>query len=171
MSRTLFLFTLLLAVCALLLGCAKPRPPTITPDTATVTSISPAGLGLRATLNVDNPNDFALSTQGVSATLTLGGKVKLGPINKPHGVSLPGGQTTKVDVDLSVTWNQAAALAALATAGPTIPFEVAGTVKVGGKSLNVELPFRMQGTVSRTELLAAELKGLPSIPGFPVLPQ
>ncbi|MCU0693761.1 MAG: LEA type 2 family protein [Polyangiaceae bacterium] len=166
MTRMVFL--LALGSMVVLAGCSKPRPPTITPDTTTITSVSPAGLGVRATLDVTNPNDFSLSTQAVTATISVGDKVKLGPVTKPHGVSLPANQTTKVEVDLAATWNQAAELAQLAVGELTIPFVVEGKVALGGKSLNVQLPFRIEGTVSRAQLLSAGIKGLPSIPGLPL---
>ena len=99
----------------------------------------------------------------------LGNKVTLGPVSKPHGVSLPADKTTKVTVDLDATWQQAAQIAQLTSSGPTVPYEVKGEMTIGGKKLNVDLPFTIKGEVSQAQLIAAGIKGLPSIPGLPVL--
>jgi LEA14-like dessication related protein len=164
----LLLSTVLLSMFPLLVGCSKPKAPTLTPESTEITSVTPTGIGVRVTLSAHNPNDFALNTRNVKGTITLGNKVTLGPMEKPHGVGLPANKATSVSVEFQATWEQAAQLAQLATSGPTVPYVVEGTITVGGKSLNVDLPFTIKGEVSQTQLIAAGLKGLPSIPGLPV---
>lgn len=168
MNRSTFLVLTAALTSSLVLGCSKPKAPTLTPEATRVTTVTPEGIGVRVTLNAYNPNDFALTTQAVKATIVLGNKVKLGPVEKPHGVSLPADSTTKVTIDLQATWQQAAQIAQLASSGPTIPYVVEGTVKIGGSKLNLELPFTIKGEVSQAQLIAAGIKGLPSIPGLPV---
>lgn len=168
MHRARFLALIVSLMSLFVLGCSKPKAPTLTPEVTRITSVSPKGIGVRVTLNAYNPNDFALTTQKVSATIVLGNKVTLGPVTKPHGVSLPADKTTRVTVDLDATWQQAAQIAQLASAGPTVPYEVKGEMTIGGKKLNVDLPFTIKGEVSQAELIAAGLKGLPTLPGLPL---
>jgi hypothetical protein len=105
----------------------------------------------------------------VSATLKLGDQVELGPISKPHGVDLPANKSTNIVVEFQMSWKQAGQLTQLAASGATIPYEVVGNVTIGGEKLNVELPFTIKGQVTQAQLLAAGLRGLPSIPGLPQL--
>jgi LEA14-like dessication related protein len=168
MHRATFLAIIASIFSLFVLGCSKPKPPTLTPDSTSITSVTPKGIGVRVTLAAYNPNDFALTTQKVSAKIVLGNKVTLGPIEKPHGVSLPANSTTKVTFDLDATWAQAAQIAQLATGGPTVPYVVDGTVTIGGKTLNVDLPFKLKGEVSQAQLIAAGLNGL-KIPGLPMI--
>ena len=170
MTRASFFVALFSLLSLLMVGCSKPKPPTIKPDKTQITSVKPKGVTVRVTLDVHNPNDFALTVRSVKATILLGGQTKLGPVDKPHGVSLPANVSTKVDFDLEASWELAAELAGLATLGPTIPYEVDGTVNVGGDRLNLDLPFKIKGQVSQAQLIAAGLKGIPSIPGLPNLP-
>jgi LEA14-like dessication related protein len=168
MSRTKLLQVLLAVVAVLVFsGCSKPKPPTLTPEATRVVSVTAQGIGIRVTLAALNPNDFDLNTQKVVGTIKLGDKVTLGPISKPHGIKLEANKSTNIDLDIEASWEQAAQLAQLATVGPNVPYEVEGTVTVGGKSLNVDLPFKIKGDVSQTQLIAAGLKGLPAIPGLP----
>ena len=168
MSRTKLLQVLVTLVAVLVLsGCSKPKAPTLTPEATRVASVTPQGIGIRVTLAALNPNDFDLNTQKVVGTIKLGDKVTLGPISKPHGTKLAANKSTNIDLDIEASWEQAAQLAQLAAAGPTVPYEVEGTVTVGGERLNVDLPFKIKGEVSQTQLVAAGLRGLPPIPGLP----
>jgi LEA14-like dessication related protein len=148
-------------------GCSKPKAPTLTPEATRVASVTPQGIGIRVTLAALNPNDFDLNTQKVVGTIKLGDKVTLGPISKPHGIKLAANKSTNIDLDIEASWDQAAQLVQLAATGPKVPYEVEGTVTVGGESLNVDLPFKIKGEVSQTQLVAAGLRGLPPIPGLP----
>ncbi len=169
MHRTRFLAIIATLFTLTIWGCSKPQAPTLIPESTRISTVTPKGIGVRITLNANNPNDFDLMARGVKATIVMGDKVKLGPVEVPHGISLPAKGTKKLKLDINATWEQAAQVAQLASGGPTIPYVVEGTVKVGGKSLNVDLPFKINGEVSQTQLIAAGLKGLPSIPGLPVL--
>ena len=168
MNRATFLAIWLCLLSLLTFGCSKPEPPTLTPEVTRIQTVTPKGIKVQVTLNAHNPNGFALKTQKVSAKIVLGNKVTLGPIDKPHGVDLPAKKTTKVTVELNATWQQAAQIAQLASAGPTVPYRVEGRMTVGGEKLNVDLPFTIKGKVSQTELVAAGLEGLPKIPGLPI---
>lgn len=144
-------------------GCAKPEPPTIKPHAAKLESVTARGITLQTVLDVHNPNKFPLKASKVTATLTFDQKVKLGPIDIPHELDLPGGKITKLTVDIPATWESAAQVTGLAASASKIPYVIAGTVVIGGKSLNAKVPFEIEGSVSRAELLKAGIEGLPTI--------
>jgi len=159
----------LLALLGSFLGCSPPKAPTLTPEVTRVTAVTTQGITIQLTLATFNPNSFDLATQKVTGTITLGEKVTLGPLTTPHAVRLTAGKSTSVTLDMNATWSQAADLAQLALAGTEVPYQVQGTVAIGGPKLNVDLPFKIKGQVSQTQIIAAGLKGLPSIPGLPSL--
>jgi len=148
-------------------ACSKPEPPTITPESATVSAVSPKGMTVRVVLDVYNPNDIALSVQKVTANITLGKTVEMGPVGVPSGVRLPAGEHVKVTVNVPASWQDAAEVAALAAGSPTIPLELKGKAEIGGKRIHIEVPFAIQGTVTRQQLVGVGLRGLPQLPGLP----
>ncbi len=163
---------IVLAVCLgmLILACSMPEPPTITPDSAQVTAVTPRGITVKIALNVHNPNGFALKARRVRAHVVLDGTVKLGPIDVRRGVKLPAKRTKKITVDIEAPWESAAQVASLAAGSPKIPYVVKARVVIGGKKLNTEVPVTIKGEVTQAQLLKAGLKGLPKIPGLPSLP-
>jgi hypothetical protein len=40
------------------------------------------------------------------------------------------------------------------------PYRVTGTARVGGESLNVELPFTVNGVLTQEQVIAAGLRGI-----------
>jgi LEA14-like dessication related protein len=152
---------LALALAALGLGACSPDPPSLTAQLVQVTEVSPAGLGLRVQLSAYNPNNITLSVRSVSARVTLAGRVDLGSAELPSGVSLASKAHTPVVFDLKLPWRNAIEVAAVAATQPSSPYLINGTVKVGGESLNVELPFQLQGVLTREQLMQAGLRGLP----------
>jgi LEA14-like dessication related protein len=161
----------LLVLCLLMFGvtgCSKPVPPTLTPKEAKITSVDLLGIDLRVTMDAYNPNKIDLAVRAVSARVLLDGKHDLGTVTVTQPVTLPAGARTIVDVPLSMKWKDATLLGVFATSKRSIPYTVEGTATVGGERLNVDLPFKMQGTVTQEQLAAAtlkSLKGLPAIPG------
>jgi LEA14-like dessication related protein len=144
-------------------GCSKPEPPTIKPHSARLKTVSATGVTLETVLEAHNPNSIPLKARKVTATLTFDKTVKLGPIDVPHKLSLPAGKITKLTVDIPASWESAAQVTGLAASSPKIPYVIEGTVVIGGKNLNAEVPFEIEGTVSRAELLKAGLEGLPTL--------
>lgn len=159
-----------LAICVVALaGCPTPEPPTITPKAAELGSVSPLGVTVKLTLEVHNPNGFALTGQSVNAKVTFGDSVTLGPIDIDQKLTLPANKSTEVSVDVKTGWSNAAQFASLAAGKETIAYVVEGTMTVGGKSLNAKVPFEIKGKVTRAEILESGLKGLPSLRGLPGL--
>ncbi|MCL2824205.1 MAG: LEA type 2 family protein [Polyangiaceae bacterium] len=159
---------LLTLLCLLVVvpGCSPVKQPTLTPEVTSIREVTPRGISIRVTVGVFNPNSFDLSTQKIEATITIG-HVKLGPIAQPHGVELKAGTSTSVTFDVIADWVQLADIAQLAALGPSVPYQVEGTVSIGGKRLNVALPFKLTGEIQQSHFISAGLRGLPRIPGMP----
>jgi LEA14-like dessication related protein len=164
------LFSVLLATASLVvLACEKPAPPQLTPKEARVVAVSPAGLDVLVKVEALNPNTVTLSAQALTAKARLDNKWDMGQvtINKP--VVLPPKVPTTIDVPLTLPWADMRALTSLAAAQKPVPYVVDGTVRIGGERLNVDVPFALSGTITREQIAAAALKGLPTIPGLPAL--
>lgn len=152
-------FVLSLALSALL-GCSKPAPPTLVPKEAKVVSVDLAGMDLRVTMDAHNPNGIDLAVRAVSARVLLDGTHDLGTVTMNRPITLPANARTSIEVPLSMRWKDATLLGVFAAAKRAVPYTVEGTATVGGERLNVDLPFKMQGTVTPEQLAAATLSSL-----------
>jgi LEA14-like dessication related protein len=167
MSRAPWVLTLLIAFLALLaVGCETPETPTIQPEKVTVTSATKEGLGIDVALQVTNPNSIGLSVRKMKAKVILDGTTELGTVDVPSKISLPKKSTTRVVIPAKVGWGAAAAVALAAANRPTIPFTVTGTANVGGDNLNVDVPFTVNGELTRDQLMQAATSMIPNIPGL-----
>jgi LEA14-like dessication related protein len=159
-----------LALMSPMAACAKPEPPVITPKETRVTAVDPLGVSFLARVEATNPNKFELATQGVTARIVLDNDVDLGTVTAPQAVTLPAGQTVLLDLPLAIKWSDLGVVGKLALANRPMPFRIEGHVKIGGEKLNVAVPFKVAGTISREQLAGAALRGLPGgIPGLPGL--
>lgn len=160
---------LALVLALAVLSCSRPDPPTLTPEQARVTSITPAGIDLMVRLEAYNPNSVDLSARKVVARVKLDGRIDLGTVKVPTALKLPAQRRTKLDVPLSVKWSDLSLVMGLATSNRSVPYEVDGTVELGGDTLSVDVPFRIGGTLTHEELVRATVKSLPkiAIPGLP----
>jgi LEA14-like dessication related protein len=158
----------LLAAATVLLAsaCQRPDPPILTPRSAKITAITPQGVDVLADLDVENPNGFALSARSVSAKVKLDGKYDVGSVKVASPLSIPAHKTAHLSVPLSFHWTTIAALGALAAAPQSVPYDVDGTVEIGGESLSVDLPFHVSGTLTHEQLVQAAVGSLPKIPGL-----
>jgi LEA14-like dessication related protein len=153
--------------CALLtLGsCARPSAPTIRPEKATVMAITERGIDLQVELQAVNPNRVDLSARSITAKVTLNGKYDIGTMTVPSGINLPAGKPTELVIPLSMKWNDIAALAGLASVTESaIPYSVEGIVTLGGDLIHADVPFRMEGSLPKDQLIAAALRSLPPLP-------
>ena len=107
--RALPLLFLWLAV-----GCSKPDPPTITPDSATVSSVDAQGVHLTVTLDATNPNKVDLPVQDATAHVVLAGKMDLCTSTLPQAVNLPAGKPTKLQLPVVMLWSDVVGLAEMA---------------------------------------------------------
>jgi LEA14-like dessication related protein len=148
-------------------GCSGPEPPTLTPVSGAITSVSPTGIGLRVKLEAYNPNSFGLTTRDVTAKVTLDGRYDVGTVTIKHALELPSKKRTPLDIPVTVAWRDLAGLAGLAASGRDVPYAVEGTVAIGGEKLNVDVPFRIAGSLTQKELLQATMSSLPKLPSLP----
>ena len=144
-------------------ACSTPETPTVKAESVTVTSATSQGLGLSISLLVTNSNDFSLSARKIVGKVTLEGGTELGNVAVPTEVTLPKKATTRVVVPMTVGWGNAIAVALAAANKPTVPFTVTGTANVGGKSLNVDVPFSVSGTLTREQLMQATAGAIPKL--------
>ena len=166
---------LLVLVLSLLLlpSCSKPVPPTLTPKSATVKAVTPEGIQVALTIDVENPNQIPLSAQSVKAKVTLADKVELGEVEVDTKVSVGAKSHKEIVAPLEVKWSDVTAIAMLAAANDTIPFTVDGTAAIGIKDASIDVhfdvPFKAHGTVTREQLVEITNKALPKLPGLPQL--
>jgi LEA14-like dessication related protein len=140
-------------------ACSTPEPPKVTPTSVAVTGADDRGLLLVAKLAVENPNGFELSAQSVAAKVVVAGTVDLGIVTVDKPFTLPAKTTTNMEVPLTLSWQSAAPLIPLAQK-PTLPFTVDGTVQFSGR-LAVALPFHVEGTINRDQILKGSVVKLP----------
>jgi len=167
-----FALTAFIAVAALQSsGCSKPEPPQITVKDAKVTEVDLGGLTVAVNADAYNPNKIPLTIQSVTGTVRVDGKYDLGSVTVSKAMSLPAGAHTPVSVPLAMKWQNVTTMTALATSTQSIPYTVTGTVAVGGEQLSLELPFQVQGTLTREQITQAVVRSLPAgLPGFPSAP-
>jgi LEA14-like dessication related protein len=148
-------------------GCLKPKPPTITPKSAQVLAVSPAGVQLAVTFDVTNPNGFPLIVHAVDGHVALGtdGGTELGAAHAEPSSNIPADATSSVTSTLSVGWTNLAALAPYLLSPATVPYTFTGSATLGGDRLNLSVPFTLHGELSRAELINAGLSGL-ALPGL-----
>jgi len=140
------------------------------PKEAKVTAVGPAGLNVSLLMEATNPNRVTLSAQSVTGKATLDGKWSLGTVTVQKPVVLPPNTPTMIDVPMTVPWTDVKALSAIAVAPGPVPYAIDGTVTFGGEKLNVDLPFHLEGTITREQLAGAAIRGLPAIPGLTTPP-
>lgn len=161
---------LLAALALSLAACARPDPPELTPISASLTGISAASMDVEVKLDAHNPNRIDLSARTVTAKLTLDGKVDVGTFKVATPFKLPAQKTTRLDVPLSAKWRELASVAALALENRPIPYDIDGTVEMGGDTFHVDVPFHVKGTLTHDQLVKVAIGSLPKIPGLPAIP-
>jgi len=151
-------------------ACAKPKPPTITPKSAQVQAISGSGLTLAVTFDVTNPNRFPLIVSAVDGRFSLGAGagVELGRAHAEPASSIPAEGTSTVTSEIAIGWTSLSALTPFLLSPAAVPYRFDGNAALGGESLNVSLPFSLNGELTRAQLINVGLNGL-SQPGLGVL--
>jgi len=151
-----------LAALSLPVACAKPKPPTITPKSAEVLSVSGAGLTLAVVFDVANPNRFPLIVQAVDGRFLLGAGsgVELGRARAEPASSIPAQGTSTVTSQVAIAWTNLAALTPFLLSPAAVPYRFEGNATVGGESLNVSVPFTLTGELTGAQLIGVGLNGL-----------
>lgn len=150
----------LLLVCLTLGACSKPQPPTVSARSARVTASAPTGVQLAVELDVHNPNAFPLLVESVEGTLAIAGGAEIGRGTARPATDIPAQGSSAVTSQLTIPWSNLAALAPFALSGAPVPYTFEGRARVGGKRLNVAVPFTLRGELSREQLLQIGLQGL-----------
>jgi hypothetical protein len=150
-----------LAAALLALACSRPKPPTITPEKAVVTSIGPSGIQMNLELGVHNPNAIDISARAVTAKVVLDGRHTLSQVTVPHEFTLTARAPSRLVVPMSLQWADVSVLLSLAAANRDIPYEVDGAVSLGGDLLHADVPFRLSGVLTREQLVQTTLNSLP----------
>jgi LEA14-like dessication related protein len=140
-------------------ACSKPKPVQVTPQAVQLASVGPDGVGVTLSLNVHNPNPFPIIAQSVSATLELQDGSELGRGSSTKPFTIPPEGDTQLPAELSMRWTNLGALTPFALAGRALPYRISGTARLGGESLNLDVPFSIPGQLTPQQVLAAGLRG------------
>jgi LEA14-like dessication related protein len=151
-------------------ACSKPQPPQLTPQQAKVTAVDMNGFDMTVKMDAFNPNGFELAVQSVVAHVIIAGNQDLGTVTASKPIALAANAHTAIEVPMNVKWKNASGFAAIATSRQPVPYTLDGTATVGGNRLNVDVPFKLQGTITAEQLQQAGLKSLQAIPGLQGLP-
>jgi LEA14-like dessication related protein len=141
------------------LACSKPKPVQVTPQSVQLASVGPDGVGVSLLLNVHNPNRFPIIAQTVSATFELQDGSELGRGSSTKAFTIPSEGDAQVPADLSMRWTNLGGLTPYALAGKALPYRISGTARLGGESLNLDVPFSISGQLTPQQVLAAGLRG------------
>ncbi len=155
---TLFVLSLWAASSAA--SCEKPKPVQVTPKTARVTAVGPAGLTLDVELDVYNPNSFALDARRVSGVLQLGDGVEVARGSAEPRGAIAAKSTSTVPAVLGVAWTNLPALLPYALSGSAAPYRFQGVATLSGPKLDFDVPFTVSGDITRAQLVEAGLRGL-----------
>lgn len=147
-------------------ACSKPKAPQLTPKEATVTSVDVSGFDMRVKMDAFNPNAFPLSVRAVAAHVVVSGNQDLGTVTASSPISLAPNAHTLVDVPMKVKWKSVGGFARIAASQRAVPYVIDGTATVGGESLNVDVPFKLEGVITAAQLQQAGMKSLQNIPGL-----
>lgn len=153
----------LLLIAALGTACSRPKPIELTPQSLQLTSISPDGAGLALLLDVKNPNGFPISARNVSAVVELQDGSELGRASATPAFTIPAEASLSLPAQLSLRWTNVALLAPYALAAKPLPYRVRGSARLGGESLNVEVPFSISGQLTAEQVLRAGMRGATSL--------
>ncbi len=148
---------------ALAAACSKPAPPTLAPESVRITQITPLRIDFHVVLRATNPNAIDLVARDLTAHVLVAGRFDFGTVDIPVTTTLPAGQTTRLDVPLSVKVADLAPLAQLALTSPKIPYKVDGTVGLGGDLLHVEIPYELGDAVPRDQIVQAAMSSIPGL--------
>lgn len=157
--RLIQLWAAILATLSLF-GCEKPEPPQVTAQAVRVSAVGPNALELIVELRVYNPNSFELSAQSVDGAMVLSNGQELGRGRAAPDRPIPAKKTETVVSTLSVPWTSLSALLPLAASDQPIPYKFIGSARIGGKHLNVNVPFELTGALTRAQLLEIGMRGL-----------
>jgi LEA14-like dessication related protein len=143
----------------LAVGCAKPKPPTLTPRSAQVSAIKPDGVQLALVLGAHNPNGFPIIAHAVTGTFELQDGTSLGSAQSSESFTIPAEGDQDLKATLDVRFDSLSALAPYAMAARAVPYRIRGSARLGSDKLNVDVPFTIDGQLTPEQVVAASLHG------------
>ena len=144
-------------------GCSKPKPIEITPQSVQLGSIGPDGVGLSLVLNVHNPNSFPIMASAVNAVVELQDGQELGRGSSLPAFTIPSQGDASLPAQVDLRWTNLSLVTPYALAAKPLPYRVRGSARIGGESLNVELPFTIDGQLTPEQVIQAGLRGATSL--------
>ena len=160
MSKTV---AALLSTLVLVAACSKPKPVDIAPRSVRVAALRPEGIDLTVELDVHNPNTFAIRASAVSAVLEVENGAELGRGSSLPAFTIPAEGRITLPAALTLQWTNLSVLAPYALGGQPVPYRVRGMARVGGESLNLDLPFTISGQLSPDQVVKLALGGATSL--------
>ncbi|RLB46644.1 MAG: hypothetical protein DRI90_27155 [Deltaproteobacteria bacterium] len=159
-------FALLLALLTCVVGC--PSKPVLELHGARVESASPAGVGLKLMMRVNNDNAFDVKVRNVRASVVIAERFRLPRIQYNPDQWLPAGKWVLVPVPVVIPWQLVGPLLATSVGSNEIGYQVRGladvtAVRMLGIRVN-DQELDDEGSLSRVELLMAAGRG--TIPGL-----
>lgn len=148
-----------LVVLALAVGCSKPKPPTLTPRSAQVSAIKPDGVQLALVLAAHNPNGFPIVANSVNGSFELQDGTPLGSAQSAESFTIPSEGDRDLQATLDVRFSSLSVLAPYALAAKAVPYRIRGSARIGSESLNVDVPFTIDGVLTPEQVVAASLHG------------
>jgi LEA14-like dessication related protein len=129
-----------------------------------VTAIGPSGMEMNVELGVENPNGVDLSARSVTAKVVLDGKYPMSSVTVPREFTLKAKSQNHLVVPMALRWEEVSTLIALASSNRNVPYDVDGTVQLGGDALSLDVPFHLKGELTREQLVQTTLNSLPRWP-------
>jgi hypothetical protein len=159
-------FAFLLALLTCVAGC--PSKPVLELHGAQVASASPAGVGVKLMMRVNNHNAFDVKVRNVRASVVIAGRFRLPRIQYNPDQWLPAGKWVLVPVPVVIPWQLIGPLAATTVGSNEIGYRVKGLADVTAvRMLGIQVndqELDEEGSVSRAQLLMAAGRG--AIPGL-----
>jgi LEA14-like dessication related protein len=140
-------------------ACSKPKPPSLTPRSASVSAIKPDGVQLALVLAAHNPNGFPIIASRVTGTFELRDGTALGTAESRKSFTIPAEGDADLEALLDVRFNSMSALVPYALAAKPVPYRLRGSAQLGGESLNIDVPFSIDGQLTAAQVMAASVNG------------
>lgn len=141
-------------------SACSPQKPVVTPTMVRVRQVDSTGLTMDVQLDVQNPNSFPLIAHRVDGSVSLANGSSLGSGSAQPRDSIPANGRSIVTTQLTIPWRNVGALAPFALSPNPVPYTFKGQAMIGGESLHINVPFELQGQLTRDQVLAAGLRGL-----------
>lgn len=147
------------ALLSLLTFACSPEPPRLTPQSVSVSAVSPQAVQLRLDLDVFNSNSFPLVASRVEGDVYVGAASLGRGSAVPEGM-IPASGSKRVIARLDIPWGNVAVLSPFIISRKPVPYVFRGRAILGGENVNFELPFEIAGQLTAEQVVQASLKGL-----------